>query len=153
SVPKSGPILRRIAEAFGRVSNHYLKTRSSKNEERFPPFQAFRLELLDNPKFEEENGRPKDIYDDLIKYAVFVLDVRGKSQRGDVVPRLYLRRLLLPAFLLTPNRRDSVRIESTKLRLLLDNPEEFETQMMKAVPRDSVRARPPLSKDQVTLDN
>jgi serine/threonine protein kinase len=152
SVPRDGPLLRRIAEAFGHVSNHYLRTRSSKNEERFPPFQAFRLELLDNPKFEGQS-RIKEVYDDLIKYAVFVLDLRGKSQRGDVVPRLYLRRLLLPAFLLTPNRRDSVRIESAELVLLLNDPEEFEAKMMKKVPRESVRARSPLSKEQVTLDS
>jgi predicted Ser/Thr protein kinase len=150
SAPRNGPILRRIAEAFGHVARHYLKTRSSKNEDQIFPFQAIRLELLEYPRFEPDSLE-LEIYEDLIKYAVFVRDLRGKSQRGDVVPRLYLRRLLIPTFLLTPNKRDSVRVEPKDFFLLLTKPDEFEEKMKKKIPRGTIRAVRPVPKEQSRL--
>src|SRR5437899_11904440 len=87
--------------------------------------QAFRLEFQDNPRFEGKAADLKRIYNDLIKYAVFVSIVRGKSQRGAIVPRLYLRRLLIPTFRLTPSTRDNVGVNPKEFTLLLTDPESF----------------------------
>ena len=128
TIPNTGPKLRKIAVAFGKVANYYLKNLNSGNQDREPPWQAFRIELRENPQFPEET---LGIYNDLIKYGIFFRDVRGKSIRGDVVPRLYLRRLLIPSFKLTPNMRDSISIEPEEFILLLDNPEGFYEHMKK----------------------
>ena len=113
--------------------------------------QAFRLEFQDNPRFEGKAADLKRIYNDLIKYAVFVSIVRGKSQRGAAVPRLYLRRLLIPTFLLTPSKRDSVRVESNAFLQLLRDPEKFEEAMRRKSPTDSVRFTGPVPKEQTKL--
>ena len=122
SAPKTGPAMRRIAEAFGFTAKFYLLNRDSKNEEGNPPMQAFRLEILDTLDLDASELK---IYNDLVRYAIFLRDERGKSQRGAIVPRLYLRRILLPTFLLTPNKRDSIRINSTTFKLLLNRPDKF----------------------------
>jgi hypothetical protein len=114
--------------------------------------QAFRLEFQDNPQFEGKTADLKHIYDDLIKYAVFISIVRGKSQRGAAVPRLYLRRLLLPTFLLTPSKRDSVRVVSREFFQLLTDPEKFEVDMKNKNPPDSVPFTGPMPKEQTRLD-
>jgi serine/threonine protein kinase len=152
SAPRTGAILRRIAESFGHVAGWYLKIRNSKNEDALPPMQAFRLEFQDNPQFEGKTADLKHIYDDLIKYAVFISIVRGKSQRGAAVPRLYLRRLLLPTFLLTPSKRDSVRVVSREFFQLLTDPEKFEVDMKNKNPPDSVPFTGPMPKEQTRLD-
>lgn len=130
AAPETGPQLRKIAQAFGNVANYYLKSRTSKNVKTQPPMQAFRIEVRETPYFEE--GKPeKKYYKDLIKYGVFIRDVRGKSQRGEVVPRLYLRRLLIPTFVLTPSGRDSIGLEVKEFAMLLTDPEKFEKHMKK----------------------
>ena len=73
----------------------------------------------------------KELYDNLIRYSIFLIDVRGKSQRGAVVPRLYLRRLLIPTFKLTPSTRDSIRVEPNEFKTLLSDPDKFEKDMIK----------------------
>ncbi|TRZ91903.1 MAG: hypothetical protein D4R88_01215 [Methanosarcinales archaeon] len=65
----------------------------------------------------------KKIYDNLIKYGIFIRDIRGKSPRGNVADRLYLRRLLIPTFKLTPSTRDSIRLEENDFLLLLNQPD------------------------------
>ena len=57
---------------------------------------------------------------------MFIEDLRGKSRRGDVVPRLYLRRFLIPHFNLTFSTRDSIQIEPEELEFLLKEPRKFE---------------------------
>lgn len=129
AVPETGRDLKRIAEAFGAVANWYLRTRDSKNESAYPPWQAFRIEMKDVPRFEDIQLERK--YKDLLRCAVFLRDVRGKSQRGAVVPRLYLRRLLIPTFLLSPSQRDSIGLEVEEFFLLLRDPEGFVVHMKK----------------------
>ncbi len=106
-----------------------------------PPWQAFRLEVRDTPYFEDTSLKEakvkyniddavsaeklEKLYKELIRYGIFIRDVRGKSQRGAVIPRLYLRRLLIPTFLLTPNNRDSIGVEIGEFFMLLSNPDEF----------------------------
>jgi serine/threonine protein kinase len=141
AIPDTGPQIVRIVQAFGEVANHYLKTRRSKNVRTNPPYQAFRIELLETPRLEvgppdkelvkEPLGMaPQKLYNDLVKYGVFIRDVKGKSQRGSVVPRLYLRRLLIPTFLLTPNKRDHIRVDAKEFKMLLTEPEKFKIHMI-----------------------
>lgn len=157
AVPNIGEDLRKIADAFGTVANWYLRNRNSKNQAQNPPWQAFRLEVRDTPYFEDsllEEAKKKYnidnnvtteklelLYKDLIRYGIFLRDIRGKGQRGTVIPRLYLRRLLIPTFLLTPSKRDSVGVEVGEFFMLLSNPEEFVTHMKKKEPNDDEQMR------------
>jgi serine/threonine protein kinase len=115
-----GPKLKKIVEAFGRIAHWYLLNENSKNLEGNPPHQAFRIEMQKAPELDDVS---KKIYESLIKYGIFLRDIRGKSQRGNVVDRLYLRRILIPTFKLTPNKRDSIRLEEEEFLLLLNKPE------------------------------
>jgi len=123
-----GERLGAIVNAFGDVAHQYLLHRNSKNKDRNPPHQASRIE-----PFEQLNLTPdaKQVYDDLLRYSVFIEDIRGKSRRGDIVPRLYLRRFLVPYFNLTFSTRDSVQVELDELELLLLQPREFRKRMLK----------------------
>lgn len=143
AIPATGHHLARIVQAFGDVANDYLRKRRSKNVKTNPPYQAFRLELLDRLELEEDElykkliepqtgeGFPiRRLFEDLLKYGVFIRDIKGKSQRGVVVPRLYLRRLLIPTFLLTPSKRDHIRVDQKEFRMLIAQPEKFKTHMV-----------------------
>lgn len=61
-----------------------------------------------------------------MRYSVFIQDFRGKSRRGDVVPRLFLRRFLIPHFNLTFSSRDSLQLEPADFELLIIDPGKFE---------------------------
>ena len=144
AVPETGRHMRQIVQAFGDVAAHYLKTRLSKNVEQEPPFQACRIEVRETPYFDTYekqkilSGRRVNAakyYENLIKYGIFIQDTRGKSQRGAVVPRLYLRRLLIPTFVLTPSKRDSIGLEKYEFMMLLSSPEEFVRHMKSKKPR------------------
>lgn len=155
AAPKTGKMLRKVAEAFGHTANWLLRNRISKNVAQKPPWQAFRIEIRDSFNFDKnavtEQAYKNTIssekqavvtidnfiqelkltYDDLLKYGVFLRDVRGKSQRGAIVPRLYLRRLLIPNFLLTPNQRDSISLEVIEFLTLLIAPDKFNSLLRK----------------------
>jgi serine/threonine protein kinase len=141
AAPDTGEQLRKIAQAFGNVASYYLKTRNSKNVSTQPPKQAFKIEVRETPYFDERNKKAEKYYQDLIRYGVFIRDVRGKSQRGAVVPRLYLRRLLIPTFVLTPSSRDNIGLEVKDFMLLLLNPTEFEKQMKQKPQRKSTEPK------------
>lgn len=119
----NGPHLVEIVSSFGNIAHSFLKHRNSKNEKTNPPWQAHRIEPYDQLALSEEAQK---IYDELLRYSVFIEDVRGKSRRGKVVPRLYLRRLLIPHFNLTFSMRDSIELESDEIQELLLTPKEFE---------------------------
>jgi len=125
SAPVNGPLIRRIADAFGRVAGWELLNLNSKNIEGNPPKQAFRIEVREMPVFEGDDKELEEIYNDLLRYGVFFRDVRGKSQRGVIVPRLYLRRLLIPSYRLTFSKRDNVGMEVKEFLRMLKTPEEF----------------------------
>jgi serine/threonine protein kinase len=122
ALPK-GPRLVEIVEAFGNVAASYIRHRDSKNQTSSPPHQASRIEPYEDPKL---SGDARDLYEDLLRYSVFLEDVRGKSRRGLVVPRLYLRRFLIPFFNLTFSKRDSLELSVQELNQLLLEPREFE---------------------------
>ena len=86
------------------------------------PRMAFRIEIVDEFRID---GLAQEIYRDLIRYGLFMRDSRGKSVRGAFVPRLYLRRLLLPFATLALSKRDSVLVSSSQFTQLLLRPDTF----------------------------
>src|ERR1044071_1554975 len=66
---------------------------------------------------------------------MFMRDARGKSVRGAFVPRLYLRRLLLPYCTLALSKRDSVQMSCEWFKKLLLTPDEFKEQFIKYLDR------------------
>ncbi len=128
AIPDVGKHLRKIVEAFGYVANWYLKNKDSKNVKQNPPWQALRIEVRDPPNLGTEAEK---YYSALIRYGIFIRDIRGKSQRGAVVPRMYLRKLLIPTFLLTPSKRDNIGLNSDEFVTLLENPDKFKEERIK----------------------
>lgn len=126
NIPNIGKHLRNVTEAFGDVAHWYLVNRTSKNDKQFPPWQAHRIEIRGSVNFDDNS---QEIYDNLLRYSIFIRDTRGKSQRGVVAPRLYLRRLLIPTFLLTPSKRDNIGLDEKQFLELLNNPENFKNIM------------------------
>jgi len=92
------------------------------NTQREVPRMAFRIEIMDEFRID---GLAKEIYRDLIRYGLFMRDSRGKSVRGTFVPRLYLRRLLLPYCALALSKRDSVLLSCEDFIQLLLYPDNF----------------------------
>jgi len=126
SIPRCGERLVSIVEAFGNVSHSHLKYLDSKNEEGDPPKQASRIEPYEQCSLSPD---AQLLYDELLRYSVFIEDFRGKSRRGNVVPRLYLRRFLIPHFNLTFSMRDSIELEPADFEVFLLNPKVFEQKL------------------------
>ncbi|HLP62802.1 MAG TPA: hypothetical protein VK186_28445, partial [Candidatus Deferrimicrobium sp.] len=120
---KGGEELVQVVTAFGKVAHSYLKYRDSKNEDNSPPHQASRIEPLEALSLSSD---AQEIYNELLRYSLFIEDPRGKSRRGKVVPRLYLRRSLLPHFNLTFSTRDSLQLRPKEIEMLFLKPDEFE---------------------------
>lgn len=140
----NGAALVDVVQAFGNVAASYLKYRNAKNEQGNPPHQASRIEPYDEPNLE---GPARQIYGELLRYSVFIEDVRGKSRRGKVVPRLFLRRFLIPFFNLTFSKRDSLELSVEELKELLLEPRRFEARRrLKAMLTDD-----PQGADQMSL--
>jgi serine/threonine protein kinase len=135
-VPKCGDELVAIVEAFGAVAGSHLKFLLSKNEEGSPPKQATRIEPYE-PFVLSDKAR--QLYNELLRYSVFIEDIRGKSRRGSVVPRLYLRRFLIPHFNLTFSRRDSIELESEGFQEFLLDPAVFERKYRLKTSEDAAR--------------
>ena len=123
TLPGNGPRLAAVVTAFGNVARSYLLYEVSRNEGGKPPHQATRIEPYEPLSLSDD---ARNTLDDLLRYSVFIEDPRGKSRRGKVVPRLYLRRYLIPHFRLTFSRRDSIELESSEIEKLLCDPDEFE---------------------------
>ncbi|MGA2988253.1 MAG: protein kinase [Terriglobia bacterium] len=115
-----------IITAFANVAHSYLRYKNSANEAGNPPHQASRIEPYVRLDLSNDAER---IYKELLRYSVFIEDVRGKSIRGHVVQRLYLRRLLIPHFNLTFSNRDSISLENSEIELLLLAPDKFYRRM------------------------
>lgn len=120
---ENGNLLVEVVTAFGNVAHSYLKFRNSRDKERNPPYLASRIEPFEELNLCEDAQR---IYEQLLRYSLFIEDPRGKSRKGRVVPRLYLRRALLPHFNLVFSKRDSIQLYNKDLELLLLKPKEFE---------------------------
>ena len=125
-IPKYGAQLVSIVESFGNIANSHLKYLTSGNEGDNPPKQASRIEPYEPLSLSSE---AQQRYDELLRYSVFIEDFRGKSRRGHVVPRLYMRRFLIPHFNLTFSTRDSIELEPTDFELFLLEPKSFENKL------------------------
>ena len=124
-----GDHLKAVVEAFVASARNMLlgptyRLRENGNE-RHVPRMAFRLEIIDEFRLE---GLALEIYRDLLRYGLFMRDNRGKSIRGNFVPRLYLRRLLLPYCSLALSKRDSVPVTCQAFEGLLLRPDRFREQ-------------------------
>ncbi len=121
-----GDHLKAVVEAFvGAASRlllgptYFIKEGKRRRE---VPRMAFRIEIIDEFRID---GLAREIYRDLIRYGLFMRDSRGKSVRGAFVPRLYLRRLLLPFATLALSKRDSVPLTCAEFTQLLLEPDNF----------------------------
>lgn len=135
-IPHCGKKLVSIVEAFGEVSHSHIKYLNSRNETGNPPKQASRIEPYESFSLSPE---AQQLYDELLRYAVFIQDFRGKSRRGNVVPRLYLRRFLIPHFKLTFSSRDSIELEPEDFEKFLTHPKAFEREMRLKSQEDAKR--------------
>lgn len=121
-----GDHLKAIVEAFVAAASALLLgptyTITEGSAEREVPRMAFRVEIIDEFRI---HGLAQELYRDLIRYGLFMRDSRGKSVRGAFVPRLYLRRLLLPFATLALSKRDSVLLSSDQFTQLLLYPDAF----------------------------
>ncbi len=122
-----GEHLKAIVEAFAAASGRLLEgpmyeIADGKGGRREVPRMAFRIEILDELRL---SGLAAEIYRDLLRYGVFMRDSRGKSVRGAFVPRLYLRRVLLPYCTLALSKRDSVALSCADFSGLLLDPDGF----------------------------
>ena len=122
-LPGLGSRLADVVTAFGNVARSYLLHRTSKNEGDRPPHQASRIEPYESLALGEE---AEQVRRTLLRYSIFLEDPRGKSRRGQVVSRLYLRRYLIPHFNLTFSQRDSIELENREVELLFGDPRRFE---------------------------
>ena len=123
TLPQLGQRLADIVSAFGNVAYSYLLYRTSSNQSGRPPHQASRIEPYGPLSLSAE---AQGVLEELLRYSILIEDPRGKSRRGRIVPRFYLRRYLIPHFQLTFSRRDSLPLESADMETLLCNPEGFE---------------------------
>ena len=121
-----GEHLKAVVEAFAHAATRLLRgptyTITEGGSHREVPRMAFRIEIVDELRLD---GLASEIYRDLIRYGLFMRDSRGKSVRGAFVPRLYLRRLLLPYCTLALSKRDSVSLSCSDFAKLLLDPDEF----------------------------
>jgi hypothetical protein len=132
-----GRHLKAVVEAFVKAARHLLLGPMYELYEgpgvREVPRMAFRIEVVDEFRVE---GLAAEIYKDLIRYGIFMRDARGKSVRGAFVPRLYLRRLLLPFCTLALSKRDSVPMTCDWFNRLLLLPDDFKDAFIKHLDRN-----------------
>jgi hypothetical protein len=142
-----GDHLKAVVEAFVAAARKLLLGSTYKIREgktvREVPRMAFRIEIVDEFRVD---GLAREIYRDLIRYGLFIRDSRGKSVRGTFVPRLFLRRLLLPYSALALSKRDSVQMACEEFNLLLLKPDSFKAKFISTSPQgESSGTQIPLS--------
>lgn len=123
TLPGRGDELAMVVSAIGNVARSYMHYRTASNDKGTPPHQASRIEPYEALELSRE---ARQVLDDLIRFSILLIDPRGKSRRGAVVPRFYLRRYLIPHFNLTFSKRDSLQLENRDIELLLLSPRQFE---------------------------
>lgn len=117
-----GTHLKAIVEAFVAAARAQLKGPVYRIGNREVPRMAFRIEVADEFRLDD---LARQLYCDLVRYGLFMRDARGKSVRGAMVPRLYLRRLLLPYCALALSKRDSVTMTCKSFTEMLLCPDRF----------------------------
>lgn len=122
NLPRHGEKLANIVTAIGNVSRSYLQHRNSGNQTGNPPHQASRIEPYEPLCL---SSSAQEILEELLRFSILLMDPRGKSRRGELVPRFYLRRYLIPHFNLTFSKRDSIELENADVEMLLMEPDKF----------------------------
>jgi len=122
-----GAHLKAVVEAFVSCARQKLLGPTYQIKTRQVPRMAFRIEITDEFRVE---GLAREVYCDLVRYGLFMRDARGKSVRGAMVPRLYLRRLLLPYCTLALSKRDSVSMSCSWFVKMLVQPDEFKADFL-----------------------
>lgn len=138
TLPGRGAELADVVSAFGNVVRSYLLYETSGNGLGQPPRQASRIEPYEALRLTDG---ARVVLNELLRYSVLIEDPRGKSRRGQVVPRFYLRRYLIPHFGLTFSRRDSLQLENQELETFLCAPQAFEREMRLKSEEDAARRR------------
>jgi serine/threonine protein kinase len=115
--------LTEIIKAFHEIASYDLKNKTSKNLGKTTIKKARRIEVTSVEN--ELTGPALDYYKGLIRYGVFIIDYRGKSVRGKIVPRLILRSSLIPYFKLTFSKRDSITMSWEEFNTFLLHPNKF----------------------------
>ena len=147
SLPRRGNALAMVVTAIGNVARSYLQYVNAVNVTGNPPHQASRIEPYGQLSLSDE---AQHLLDDLIRFSILLMDPRGKSRRGEVVPRFYLRRYLIPHFHLTFSKRDSLELDNREIEMLLTDPHGFqETKRIRSA--DDARARRWANPDQQEL--
>ena len=123
TLPRRGDELAAIVSAIGNVARSYMQYRNAGNETGNPPHQASRIEPYEPLDL---SANAQELLNDLIRFSILLIDPRGKSRRGAVVPRFYLRRYLIPHFNLTFSKRDSLELENREIEFLLTDPQKFQ---------------------------
>ncbi|MCY3604748.1 MAG: protein kinase [Gammaproteobacteria bacterium] len=138
NLPHCGQRLCDIVTAFGNVAHSFLLYENSSNQSGSPAHQASRIEPYEAVRLSND---AQEVLNDLLRYSIFIEDPRGKSRRGRIVPRFYLRRYLVPHFRLTFSRRDSLQLENNEIELLLCEPTRFEDKLRLKSTKDAERRR------------
>ena len=130
-----GQHLKAIVESFVYAARQLLlgpmyQVRDATSSRRVPRM-AFRIEVVDEFRLD---GLAQELYRDLIRYGLFIRDSRGKSVRGAFVPRLFLRRLLIPYCALALSKRDSVQLTCAQFNSLLLTPDKFRDHITRGRP-------------------
>jgi serine/threonine protein kinase len=112
-----------ILDAFHQIASYQLKNKNSKNLKKDTIKKARRIEIANSEK--EPNNEMEDYYKGLIRYGIFIQDNRGKSVRGKIAPRLFLRGRLIPFFRLAFSKRDSITMSWDDFTKFLLTPAEF----------------------------
>jgi len=112
-----------IVKCFQEVASFEMKTKTSKNLDKYPIKKARRIEITNVDK--ELPYELVPYYRGLIRYGIFIRDNRGKSVRGKVVPCLILKGSLIPYFKITFSKRDSVSMNWDEFMDFLRDPEAF----------------------------
>ena len=147
NLPRRGNALAMVVTAIGNVARSYLRYVNAANVTGNPPHQASRIEPYGQLNLSDE---AQQLLDDLIRFSILLMDPRGKSRRGEVVPRFYLRRYLIPHFHLTFSKRDSLELDNREIEMLLTDPHGFqETKRIRSA--DDARARRWANPDQQEL--
>ena len=105
--------------------------KDSKNVDIKPPKQARRIEITS-----VESNLDTELYDyyrGILRYGLFIRDYKGKSVRGKVVPRLYLRGLLIPSFRLSFSKRDSITMNWDEFCKFLKDPKRFKLEFIQKI--------------------
>ena len=113
-----------IADGFSEIAIHELKTKLVKNGTSSAPKQARRIEITDA----NSSDLPEDlipIYQGLIRYGVFLRDSRAKGARSKAVDRLVLRGVLIPYYVISLSKHDSISLSLVQFCEFLRKPKEF----------------------------